>query len=728
MTEKRQRKPANILIVDDTPANVLLLEKMLTERGYKTKPVLSGELALEAARAQPPDLILLDINMPEMDGFELCRQLKADELLNEIPVIFMSVRDETEDKLKAFRLGGVDYVTKPFQLEELYTRMETHLKIRSLQRRLSRQNEKQERLLAEIQDARKFAENIVETVREPLVVLDSYLKILTANQSFYDTFKTTPMETMGKYIYDLGNRQWDIPKLRTLFEEILPNDSMFNGYEVEHHFPHIGQKMFLLNARQIFRRNISSHIILLAMEDITERITAQKKIIRAHNEWRETVNTIPDLVAILDLDHRIVRVNLAMAAALKVDAEHAQGLTCYRHVHGTDSAPTDCPHSRLLADGREHHEVIHEERLGGWFQVSATPIHDENGLLMGSVHVVRDITKIKLHQQELLAGATALREQTTLLQQEVTQRRNAQELLQKQQLLLETLNSELEERVAASVAKCREKDLIVMRQEKLASLGQLAAGVAHEINNPICFISSNLREFADYFNQMSSFVTLQQELLAQTATQEQHRRLSEASKTLEIPMILSDGASLIAESQDGVKRVERIVHDLKSFIRLDATEYESTDLTTCLEGALTMVANELKYVATVVKEYELLPRILCHPGQLNQVFLNLLTNAGHAVADMPAGRITLKTRQDDDFVYSSVTDNGHGIPHELKERIFEAFFTTKEEGKGTGLGLSISCDIINKHHGELLMESIVGVGTTFTVKLPRTPEETARII
>ncbi len=728
MTEKRQRKPANILIVDDTPANVLLLEKMLTERGYKTKPVLSGELALEAARAQPPDLILLDINMPEMDGFELCRQLKADELLNEIPVIFMSVRDETEDKLKAFRLGGVDYVTKPFQLEELYTRMETHLKIRSLQRRLSRQNEKQERLLAEIQDARKFAENIVETVREPLVVLDSYLKILTANQSFYDTFKTTPMETMGKYIYDLGNRQWDIPKLRTLFEEILPNDSMFNGYEVEHHFPHIGQKMFLLNARQIFRRNISSHIILLAMEDITERITAQKKIIRAHNEWRETVNTIPDLVAILDLDHRIVRVNLAMAAALKVDAEHAQGLTCYRHVHGTDSAPTDCPHSRLLADGREHHEVIHEERLGGWFQVSATPIHDENGLLMGSVHVVRDITKIKLHQQELLAGATALREQTTLLQQEVTQRRNAQELLQKQQLLLETLNSELEERVAASVAKCREKDLIVMRQEKLASLGQLAAGVAHEINNPICFISSNLREFADYFNQMSSFVTLQQELLAQTATQEQHRRLSEASKTLEIPMILSDGASLIAESQDGVERVERIVHDLKSFIRLDATEYESTDLTTCLEGALTMVANELKYVATVVKEYELLPRILCHPGQLNQVFLNLLTNAGHAVADMPAGRITLKTRQDDDFVYSSVTDNGHGIPHELKERIFEAFFTTKEEGKGTGLGLSISCDIINKHHGELLMESIVGVGTTFTVKLPRTPEETARII
>jgi PAS domain S-box-containing protein len=123
----------------------------------------------------------------------------------------------------------------------------------------------------EIQDAREYAENIVETVRKPLVVLDSDLKILTANQSFYDTFKVTPAETIGNFIYDLGNRQWDIPKLRVLFEDILPNDSVFNGYEVDHDFQGIGRKIILLNARQIFRKNIGSHIILLAMEDITER-------------------------------------------------------------------------------------------------------------------------------------------------------------------------------------------------------------------------------------------------------------------------------------------------------------------------------------------------------------------------------------------------------------------------------------------------------------------------
>jgi len=130
----------------------------------------------------------------------------------------------------------------------------------------------------EIQDAREYAENIVETVREPLLVLNPDLKILTANHSFYDTFKVTPEETIGNFIFDLGNRQWDISGLRVLLEEILPNKTIFNDYEVEHDFPDIGRKVILLNARQIFRKKIGSHIILLAMEDITERKLAEAEI------------------------------------------------------------------------------------------------------------------------------------------------------------------------------------------------------------------------------------------------------------------------------------------------------------------------------------------------------------------------------------------------------------------------------------------------------------------
>ncbi len=153
------------------------------------------------------------------------------------------------------------------------------------------------RLETEIQDAREYAENIVETVREPLLVLNSELKILTANHSFFATFKATPKETIGEFIYDLGSRQWDIPRLRVLFEDILPLDTVLNGYEVEHDFPGIGRKTFLLNARQIFRKKIGSRIILLAMEDITDRKHAEDALAEKQQELEDLNRTLEVRIA-----------------------------------------------------------------------------------------------------------------------------------------------------------------------------------------------------------------------------------------------------------------------------------------------------------------------------------------------------------------------------------------------------------------------------------------------
>ena len=166
MTAARQQRAPRILIVDDTPANLLLLVRMLTQRGYSPQTVLSGKLALQAARAEPPDLILLDINMPEMNGYDVCEQLKADATLKEIPVIFVSALNETIDKVKAFRVGGVDYVTKPFQFEEVCARIETHLKLHHL---------------AKLRD--DLTHMIVHDLRNPLSALCCFLDILEFHEA-----------------------------------------------------------------------------------------------------------------------------------------------------------------------------------------------------------------------------------------------------------------------------------------------------------------------------------------------------------------------------------------------------------------------------------------------------------------------------------------------------------------------------------------------------------------
>ncbi len=339
----------------------------------------------------------------------------------------------------------------------------------------------------------------------------------------------------------------------------------------------------------------------------------------------------------------------------------------------------------------------------------------EEGRVVGAVVTFIDISDRKRIE-------ATLREQAEHLLEESAERRKALVRLKEQQLQLETLNRELEERIAEEVRKNRDKDQTLMQSEKMASVGQLAAGVAHEINNPMGFISSNLRTLAEYFDQMLQFDQILQEEGLPLLPPVVQEMIFKSRESLEIEQIIEDGADLIKESLDGATRVKNIVQDLKSFSRVDALEQESVQLTSCLESALTICYNELKYTAEIKKEYEQVPEILCHPGQLNQVFLNLLVNAGQAL--VKPGEITLKCWHDDHFVHASVSDTGCGIPESVRARIFDPFFTTKEVGKGTGLGLSISHEIIKKHGGELQVESVPGVGTTFTVSLPRTPEGT----
>ena len=310
----------------------------------------------------------------------------------------------------------------------------------------------------------------------------------------------------------------------------------------------------------------------------------------------------------------------------------------------------------------------------------------------------------------------AMQEQTTLLFEQVDQRQQAQEeLLIKQQQLAE-LNADLEWRVTDEVRKNREKDIILLHQDKLASIGQLAAGVAHEINNPMGFIMSNLRTLNNYADVEQQYLCALEEAFASCCSEEQQLQLEELRTRLDLPFILEDVSPLISESLEGAERVRRIVLDLKDFARTDEDSMTETDLNNCVQSTANIVRNEIRYVADLELHLGTIPPVTCNPQQINQVIANLLMNAAQAIEEH--GRISVTTWSEGDNVLLAVTDTGHGIPAEVRTRIFDPFFTTKEVGKGTGLGLSISYDIIKKHGGEIQVESEPGVGTTFTLILP----------
>lgn len=259
------------------------------------------------------------------------------------------------------------------------------------------------------------------------------------------------------------------------------------------------------------------------------------------------------------------------------------------------------------------------------------------------------------------------------------------------------------------------------QSEKMASLGQLAAGVAHEINNPIGYVTSNMSALEDYVevfkDLLEKYDSFEKSIETSAEENGELRKAIHDFKDEEgIDEILEDVQELFSESKSGLVRVKEIVQDLKSFVRLDEAEVNEVNINDGIQATLKLVWNELKYKCDVKTDLGELPNIRCYAGQLNQVFMNLLINASHAIPEK--GEISVQTEATDDEIIVRVSDTGSGIPEENIGQLFTPFFTTKPVGKGTGLGLSISYGIVEKHNGVIEVESEVGKGTTFTIRLP----------
>ena len=281
-----------------------------------------------------------------------------------------------------------------------------------------------------------------------------------------------------------------------------------------------------------------------------------------------------------------------------------------------------------------------------------------------------------------------------------------------------TTRKAIQEKQQALIDKLQDAHTQLLQSEKMASIGQLAAGVAHEINNPVGYINSNMGSLRQYVSDLFSLMDGYKKLKALVPDENPlHQELQNLEQKLDIEFLKEDIQCLLDESDEGIHRVKQIVNDLKDFSRLDSTEWHWADLESGLDSTLNIVHNEIKYKADVVKEYASIPQIECIGSQLNQVFMNLMVNGAHAIEER--GTITLRTgTEDDGWIWVEVADTGKGIESEALSRIFDPFYTTKPVGKGTGLGLSLSYNIIERHGGKIEVESEVGKGTCFRVSLP----------
>ncbi len=475
-----------------------------------------------------------------------------------------------------------------------------------------------------------------------------------------------------------------------------------DGLQCEGWYPDVGGKRRYLFFDAVPVRTAEGELmaVIQTLADITERKTAEESLRVSEEKFSKAFRASPDGVVISGkADGRFIEVNEAFYRMFGYSRDEVVGHTSRELGIWVDPDERDRILERIDRHGMVQNVDVRfrvksgEVRTFLW-SVDVIELDDEACLIA----TVRDTTEQREKERQLLKSRAELvvqHEQLSILCRQ-----------------MEAAKGEAERAYAELTATQAQ----LIQQEKMASIGQLASGVAHEINNPTGFVMSNLATLEKYAERLATFFKAQAETVAACADAGERERLAVLRSRLKIDHIVSDLPSLIAESLDGTRRIKRITQNLKSFARLDGTEPETVSLAECIESTLTIVWNELKYKADLIKEYGDLPPVRCHPQQLSQVFMNLLVNAAHAIESH--GTITVRTWREGDRACVAIADTGSGIPEEIRTRIFEPFFTTKGTGRGTGLGLPISYDIVRKHDGELTLESEVGKGTTFTVSLP----------
>jgi PAS domain S-box-containing protein len=432
-------------------------------------------------------------------------------------------------------------------------------------------------------------------------------------------------------------------------------------------------------------------------KEVAERRQFETALTVSEERLRVQIERMPIALIVFSPDFRVQSWNPAAERMFGFSAEEACGRHPYEFiVPEAARREVEAVWLRLLqgdmAAGSVNENITKDGRVivCEW---TNTPLLHGDGGVAGVLSMVEDVTVSRLAE----AGQRAHVDDLT--------RANAE---------LHALNRKLEQAQSQ-----------LLQSEKMASIGMLAAGVAHEINNPVGFIKSNMQPLGKYIDDLLHLIDAYEKVEAALPEHRAaFREVHEFEQNIDFKYEKQDVTALLSESTQGIERVIKIVQDLKDFSRMDRQEtWAFDDLHNGIDSTLNVIWNELKYKCEVRKEYGELPPVECVLPQMNQVFMNLLVNAAQAITDH--GVITIRTGTRDERVWIEIADTGGGIAPENLSRVFDPFYTTKPVGQGTGLGLSVSYSIVEKHHGRIEVESQLGKGTTFRIWLPLSQSNTA---
>lgn len=656
---------SSILIVDDNREILDLLETLLSNEGYEALVCTSGEEAFEFLDRRLPDLILLDIHLPGINGFGVREKLQQRSAIRDIPVIFMTGDSNRESIQRSFEAGGVDYISKPFMPIEVLSRINIAL-----------DNVRAKRILKEVN---RDLEKRVRIRTKELALLFSVAKLASKSAPLGDILQSTVGAISDKYYSELKlipvinyrqkvYRTNSIPQGKRLIAVDLKSGtdqvgsiSIYTSHETPADVEDtVGETVDLLEA-------IASEV-----GNIIEQKEAEENLKNQWKYFRSLWESSPEGIVTLDHKRRITDIN-----------------STFEHIFG---------YSLKDLRNRQLDDFILPARLRREGQNISKKIMDGQNILINSIRKTKSGKEIHCS----VIGAPVNLDNR-----------------QKDYFL-----------IYRDITKEKELEVQLMQANKMEAIGQLAAGIAHEINTPTQYVNSNTEFLSESLPEL--FALLEKLILfyrsrdGNKTKTPQHQDIETGLEQLDLPYLKREVQAALDDSLDGLRKISVIVDAMRTFSHPDNNEKQETEINDIIRKTITVSRNEWKYYAEVQTDLEEpLRPIMIFPDQISQVILNLIINAAHAIQDVyhkgnrKKGRILLATRAQDEQLEIRVSDNGTGIPENIRDKIFNPFFTTKEIGKGTGQGLSLVYNVVvEKHRGQVDFKTAVGKGSTFIVQLP----------